>query len=96
MDHCETPALPSALMRTNNRHAMYPNTRLVEIHADKAARSRMSMLRNVPERKAINPSLGNTCVGNAPYNPMMNADVTRAAHKLVNVVDATTNTINPL
>ena len=55
VDHSETPALPSALTRTNNRHAMYPSTRLVEIHADKAARSTMSKPRNVPGRKICKP-----------------------------------------
>jgi uncharacterized Fe-S cluster protein YjdI len=75
---------------------MYPNTRLVEIHADKAARSRMSMLRNVPERKAINSILGNASVFNAPQSPMISADTTTAAHKPVKVVDARTNTANPL
>jgi len=30
-----------------------------------------------------------------PYSPMMNADVTKAAHRLVNVVDATINMIKP-
>lgn len=95
-DHWETPALPSALMRTNNRHAMYPNTRLVEIHTDKAARSRVSMLRNVPKWKIYNPSLRNAYIGNVPNNPMIITDVTKAAHRLVKVVDATTNTVKPL
>jgi hypothetical protein len=44
----------------------------------------------------VEPDLGSTCVGDAPHNPMMKADVTKAAHRLVNVVDATTNTIKPL
>lgn len=95
-DHCETPALPSAFMRTNNRQAIYPNTRLVEIHTDTAARSRVSMLRNAPNQIFLNPRLGNTCVSNVPHNAMMNTDATKAAHKLVNVVDATTNTTRPL
>lgn len=49
-DHCETPALPSTLTRMKNRHTIYPNTMLVEIHTDKAVRKRMRMLRNVPVR----------------------------------------------
>jgi len=44
----------------------------------------------------MEPGLGNACVSDALYNPMMTADVTNAAHRLVNVVDATTNTKKPL
>jgi len=47
-------------------------------------------------RQIMEPSLGSACVGDAPYSPMMTADVTKAAHRLVNVVDATTNTKKPL
>jgi hypothetical protein len=47
-DHCETPALPSALTRTYNRHTIYPNTMAVEIHIDKAARRSTSTARNAP------------------------------------------------
>lgn len=40
--------------------------------------------------------LGNACVGDALYNPMMMADAKNAAHRLANVVDATMNTKKPL
>ena len=52
-DHCETPALPLALTRTNNRHTRYPSTILVEIQADKAVRRTTSMLKIVPERATL-------------------------------------------
>lgn len=34
-------------------------------------------------------------LNNVPNSPMISADVTKAAHKLVKVADATTNTTNP-
>lgn len=75
---------------------MYPNTRLVEIQTDKAARTRVSILKSVPKRKVFNQSLENACAGDVPNNPMINVDTMKAAHKLVKVVDVTTNTIRPL
>jgi len=59
-DHCETPALPLALTRANNLHAIYPSTILVEIQADKAVRRTMSMLRNVPKRATSTHASGST------------------------------------
>ena len=69
----------------------------VEIHTDKAASKTASMLRIVPKRiQTMKLSPKDACVENVPYNPIKKADVTKAAHKPVNVVDATTKMTKPL
>ena len=44
----------------------------------------------------VKPGPENARVWDAPYSPMTRADATKAAHRLVNVVDATTNRAKPL
>ena len=60
-DHCETPALPLALTRTNKRHTRYPSTIAVEIQADNAVRRTMSKLKIVPNRATSNHASESAC-----------------------------------